>query len=101
MVYDYSHYAVNGLDMLETMKQITTRAVFVHIKDMQGTPDNFRFLLPGDGHIDYKAYVKALTGVGYRGPVVVEVSVHVFDLFGYDPLGAARQVWEKVSPAFV
>jgi sugar phosphate isomerase/epimerase len=101
LVYDYSHYAANGLDMSETMKQVAARAVFVHIKDVVGTPDNFKFVLPGDGHIDYKAYVKALTGVGYRGPVVVEVSVDVFDQPGYDPVTAATHVWEKVSPAFV
>jgi sugar phosphate isomerase/epimerase len=101
LVYDYSHYSVNGLDMVKTMQQIATKAVFVHIKDMRGTPDNYKFLLPGDGDIDYRAYVKALTAVGYRGPVVVEVSVHVFDEPGYDPLAAARHVWERVSPAFV
>jgi sugar phosphate isomerase/epimerase len=100
LVYDYSHYAANGLDMQKTMEQIASRAVFVHIKDVQGTPDNFKFLLPGDGHIDYKAYVNALTGVGYRGPVVVEVSVDVFDQPGYDPLAAAQHVWEKISGAF-
>ena len=101
LVYDFSHYSVNGLDMVDTMKQIASRAVFVHIKDMRGTPDNYRFLLPGDGNIDYRDYVTALAAVGYRGPVVVEVSVHVFDLPGYDPLAAAKHVWEKVSPAFV
>jgi len=100
LVYDYSHYAANGLDMQKTMDQVASHAVFVHIKDVQGTPDNFKFLLPGDGHIDYKAYVKALTAVGYRGPVVVEVSVDVFDQPGYDPVGAAKHVWEKISGAF-
>jgi sugar phosphate isomerase/epimerase len=100
LVYDYSHYQVNGLDMRKTMEQVASRAVFAHIKDSTGTGENFRFLLPGDGHVDYKAYVKALLGVGYRGPVLVEVSVDVFDQPNYDPLAAARHVWEKVSPAF-
>jgi sugar phosphate isomerase/epimerase len=100
LVYDYSHYEVNRLDMRKTMDQIASRAVFVHIKDSQGPPDNFKFLLPGDGRIDYKAYVKELTAVGYRGPVVVEVSVDVFDLPGYDPVAAAQRVWDRVSPAF-
>lgn len=100
LVYDFSHYAVHSLDMRKTMEQVATRSVFVHIKDEEGGPDNYRFLLPGDGHVDYFSYVKALTGVGYRGPVVVEVSVHVFDQPGYDPLAAARRVWERVSPAF-
>ena len=100
LVYDYSHYEVNRLDMRETMAQIATRSVFAHIKDSEGGPDDFRFLLPGDGRIDYKAYVEALTGVGYCGPVMVEVSVDVFDQPGYDPVAAAKRVWERVSPAF-
>ena len=100
LVYDYSHYLANGLDMKKTMEQVATRAIFVHIKDTEGRAPNHKFLLPGDGDIDYKAYVKALTGVGYRGPVVVEVSVDVFNLPGYDALAASKKVWEKVSPAF-
>ena len=100
MVYDYSHYAANQLDMRKTMEQVATRAVFVHIKDVEGVAPNHRFLLPGDGHIDYKAYLKTLREAGYRGPVVVEVSVDVFDQPGYDPVAAAEHVWKKVSPAF-
>jgi sugar phosphate isomerase/epimerase len=57
--------------------------------------------LPGDGDIDYKgSYVPTLKALGYRGPVVVEVSVDVFDQPGYDPVKAAEHVWAKVSPAF-
>jgi sugar phosphate isomerase/epimerase len=100
VVYDYSHFLANSLDMKTTMAQIIPRAVFVHIKDTQGRAPNHRFLLPGDGDIDYKQYVAALTAAGYRGPVVVEVSVDVFDQPGYDPVKAAQHVWDKVSPAF-
>ena len=100
VVYDYSHFLANSLDMKTTMAQMIPRAVFVHIKDTQGRAPNHRFLLPGDGDIDYKQYVAALTAAGYRGPVVVEVSVDVFDQPGYDPLKAAQHVWDKVSPAF-
>jgi tripartite-type tricarboxylate transporter receptor subunit TctC len=45
--------------------------------------------------------VPTLREVGYRGPVLVEVSVDVYDLPGYDPMAAVKHVWEKVSPAFV
>jgi len=100
LVYDYSHYAANGLDMKKTMEQIASRAVFAHIKDVEGPPESFKFLLPGDGHIDYRAYVAGMKAAGYRGPVVAEVSVDVFDLPGYDPVAAATRVWKNVSPAF-
>jgi len=82
------------------MEQIVPRAVFVHIKDTVGTAPNHRFVLPGDGPVDFKVYAKNLLEVGYRGPVVVEVSVDVFDTPGYDPVKAAEHVWEKVAPAF-
>jgi len=50
--------------------------------------------------VDFKAYAKNLIELGYRGPVVVEVSVDVFDQPGYYPVKAAEHVWERVSPAF-
>ena len=100
MVYDYSHYAAFGLDMRKTMEQVVPHAVFVHIKDTIGSAPNHHFVLPGDGPVDFKAYAKNLVALGYRGPVVVEVSVDVFDQPGYDPVKAAEHVWEKVSPAF-
>ena len=99
-VYDYSHFAAFGLDMRKTMEQIVSRTVFVHIKDTIGTAPNHRFVLPGDGPTDFKEYVRRLVELGYRGPVIVEVSVDVFDQPGYDPVKAAEHVWQKVSPAF-
>jgi sugar phosphate isomerase/epimerase len=99
-VYDYSHFAAFGLDMRNTMEQIVPRAVFVHIKDTLGSAPNHHFVLPGDGPVDFKPYVRNLVDLGYRGPVIVEVSVDVFDQPGYDPVKAAEHVWQKVSPAF-
>jgi len=100
LVYDFSHFAAYGLGMRKTMEQIVPRAVFVHIKDTVGMAPNHRFVLPGDGPVDFKAYVRNLVELHYRGPVVVEVSVDVFDQPGNDPVKAAEHVWERVSPAF-
>jgi sugar phosphate isomerase/epimerase len=82
------------------MEQVASRAVFVHIKDTIGVAPDHRFVLPGDGPTDFKAYVKALAASGYRGPVEVEVSVDVYDQPGYDPMAAVTHVWEKLSSAF-
>jgi len=100
MVYDYSHYSPFGLDMRQTMEQIVPHTVFVHIKDTIGKAPDHHFVLPGDGPVDFKVYAKNLAEVGYRGPVVVEVSVDVQDRPGYDPVKAAEHVWERVSGAF-
>ncbi len=99
-VYDFSHFAAFGLDMRTTMEQLVPRTVFVHIKDTIGTAPDHRFVLPGDGSVDFKPYIRNLVQLGYRGPVVVEVSVDVFDQPGYDPVKAAEHVWQRVSPAF-
>ncbi len=100
LVYDFSHFAAFGLDMRKTMDQIVPRSVFVHIKDTVGMAPDHRFVLPGDGPVDFKAYAGNLVELHYRGPVVVEVSVDVYDQPGYDPVKAAEHVWERVSPAF-
>jgi len=99
-VYDFSHFAAFGLDMRKTMEQIVPRAVFVHIKDTIGTAPNHHFVLPGDGPVDFKLYVRNLIELGYSGPVIVEVSVDVFDRPNYDPVKAAEHVWQKISSAF-
>jgi len=100
VVYDHSHYAAFGLDLQKTIAQVAPHAVFVHIKDTIGSAPTHRFVLPGDGPVDFKLYLKSLNAAGYRGPIVVEVSVDVYDQPGYDPVAAAQHVWDKVSPAF-
>ena len=100
LVYDYSHYQAFGLDMRKTMEQIVPYSAFVHIKDTVGSAPNHHFVLPGDGQVDFRAYMRNLVDLNYRGAVVVEVSVDVFDQPGYDPVKAAEHVWQRVSPAF-
>jgi sugar phosphate isomerase/epimerase len=100
LVYDYSHFEAFGLDMRKTMEQIVPHSVFVHIKDTVGSAPNHHFVLPGDGQVDFRAYMRNLMALDYRGAVVVEVSVDVFDQQGYDPVKAAEHVWQRVSPAF-
>jgi len=100
LVYDYSHFMPYGLGMRETMEQMIPRTAFIHIKDTIGKSPDHRFVLPGDGGVDYREFRKNLTDLGYTGDVSVEVSAHVFNQPGYDPVAAAEHVWEKVSPAF-
>jgi sugar phosphate isomerase/epimerase len=86
--------------MRKAMEQVVPRSVFVHIKDTIGPAPNHRFVLPGDGPVDFKSYAKNLIELGYRGPVLVEVSIDVFGHPGYDPVKAAEHVWQRVSAAF-
>jgi inosose dehydratase len=99
--YDYSHYKVQGLGLRETLQPLVRHTAFIHVKDSVGTPEKYRFLLPGDsGEIDYKEYARILAEAGYRGPVVVEVSVHVSGQPGYDAVAGAKHSFDNLAPFF-
>jgi sugar phosphate isomerase/epimerase len=99
-VFDYSHYQRQGLALKECVTPLIGETVFVHIKDNITTDGKTEFVLPGEGDIDYPAYLQLLKQHNYRGPVVVEVSAQVFNKPGYNPLLAAEKCYEKLRPAF-
>ncbi len=99
-VFDYSHYQRQGLVLKDCVPPLIGETVFVHIKDNVTIDGKTEFALPGDGDIDYPAYLQLLKQHGYRGPVVVEVSAQVFSKPGYNPLLAAEKCYEKLHPAF-
>ena len=94
-------YRLLGLGLRQTLQQVAGRTVFIHVKDSMGTAEKFQFLLPGDsGKIDYKEYAQILREIGYRGPVTVEVSVHVSNQPGYDGVAAAKHSFDNLAPFF-
>lgn len=97
--YDYSHFQLQDLPLGETMTLLLPRSVFVHVKDTQRADGKWRFLLPGEGAIDYTDYFRLLSKSDYRGDVVVEVSGQVFSQPGYDPEAAARKCYNHLAPA--
>ena len=98
--YDYSHFQLQKLDLETTLRAALPHIAMIHIKDSTGAPPTHRFLLPGEGTIDYTAYAALLNRLNYRGPIVVEVSAHVLAKPNYDPESAARQVAATVLPKF-
>ena len=101
VVYDYSHFSVEGLPLAGTLKELLPVSPFISVKDASGTPDKHEFLLPGDGKTDYIAYFKLLKEFGYHGFVSVEVSAMIFRKPGYEPVPTARLCYERLAPAFV
>jgi sugar phosphate isomerase/epimerase len=99
-VYDYGHFMAFGLDLATTIRQLGPHVGFIHIKDAVGMAPDHRFVLPGDGGVDYAVFLKTMAEVGYKGPIVVEVSTDVFSQPGYDPVGTAQRVWTRLSPVF-
>lgn len=99
-VYDFGHFMAFGLGLEETIRQVAPRCGFTHIKDTIGMAPDHRFVLPGDGGVDYPRFLKTMAEVGYQGPIVVEVSTDVFGQPGYDPVATAQRVWDRLSPIF-
>ena len=102
LVFDYSHFQRQQLNLKESLSTMLGETVFVHIKDNITTAGKTEFALPGDaGDVDYAEYLKLLRDGGYRGSVVVEVSGQVFGKPGYDPIAAAKRCYKNIQPAFV
>lgn len=99
-VYDYSHYALIGLDLAKTIDTIADRCVMVHVKDAKRVNGKPRFLLPGDGDVDYVRYLRLLVGAGFSGPVIVEVSGQIHGRPDYDPVAAAKRCYAHLDRAF-
>lgn len=102
LVYDYSHFQRQKLELKETLTTMIRETVFVHIKDNVTVDGKTEFALPGDAHdIDYIEYLTLLRNGGYRGAVVVEVSAQVSGKPGYDPIASAKRCYANIQPAFI
>jgi sugar phosphate isomerase/epimerase len=97
VAYDPSHFALGGLAPAESWAPLAARTRFVHLKDAAGTPASPRFLLPGEGAMDFRALFRAFVAAGYRGAVVVEVSSQIFNRPGYDPATNLGQAFASSS----
>jgi inosose dehydratase len=98
--YDYSHFQHRDMPMAETLKLLLPFTRFIHMKDTVIENGKARFVLPGDGGIDYPALLKQVKESGYRGCCCVEVSAQVQKQKDYDPVAAARRSYSNLIPAF-
>jgi sugar phosphate isomerase/epimerase len=95
--YDYSHFQLQGIDMESSMRTLLPKTRFIHVKDSVKTTSGFRFVLPGEGSIDYVTFFTLLKKFNYAGPVCVEVSGQVFSQPGYDPKSAAIKSYQALA----
>ncbi len=99
-IYDYGHFQLLGLDLLATLDTLLPRSSFITVKDSKFADGKAaRFLLPGDGTVDYGVYFSHLKRRGYRGWVLAEVSRQLQMAPGYDPLAASRRSYLSMSKA--
>jgi len=99
VAYDHAHYALGGIPFERSLPPLVSDTRFVHVKEAEGNPADYHFLLPGEGRTDFVALFKLLVASGYRGPVVAEVSSQIFTLPGYDPITAAEKCFAALAPA--
>jgi len=98
IVYDYSHFYVEGISLESSLRQLIAYAPFVVVKDSQGTPAKHAYLLPGDGHVDYLAYFRLLKELRYRGFVAVEISSMIHRKPDYRPVPTAELCYSRLGP---
>lgn len=98
--FDYSHFELVDIPLEQAVEQLIPWAAGVHIKDVSGREPDFRFLLPGEGHLDYAHYLSLLRQAGYDGYITIEISGQIFNAPGYDAVQAARFSYETAAGAF-
>ncbi len=100
LTYDFSHFQLNGFDLTKSLQTMVGDTVFIHVKDKTGDAKKFRFLLPGEGDIDYEKYFTLLKKNRYRGSVMVEVSSQIHKKPGYDAVKAAKTGYKNLAGYF-
>ena len=97
-IYDYGHFQLLDIDLEKSLDLLLPRSAFITVKDGTRVNGEPRFLLPGQGTIDYQRYCAKLKAMHWSGWVLVEVSRQLQTVPGYDPIGAARTSYAHLAP---
>ncbi len=101
MIYDYSHYAMRSLSIVETVKMAFPTTVQIVVKDVAKKGDQFEFALPGEANsFDHAEILTAFYIAGFRRNVCCEVSSQVFRRPGYDAATAAEACYDFMNRVF-
>ena len=78
---DVAHYFQGGGDPARAIEKYSDRLLFLHVKDVEPSPQNadakrpYRFVELGRGRVDLPAIFDALHKVNFRGWAIVELDV--------------------------
>jgi sugar phosphate isomerase/epimerase len=97
-IYDYGHFQLAALGIEESMDALLSRSAFLTLKDSKLENGKPRFLLPGDGNIDYTRYFRKVKEMRWQGWALVEVTRQLQTQAGYDPARAARRSYAHLAP---
>ena len=98
--FDISHFNVQGISIVESVRAMAPYTIHTHVKDERGRFPQHEFLIPGEGEFDYVAYLHEMRACGYDGYITAEISVMVQRRPDYDPLAAAEQTYRTLARAF-
>ena len=73
---DTGHNNATGADVPEQALILGPKLFTVHIQDNHGRPNEDEHLVPGDGSIDWFAFLDALDTIGFDSPRILEVAHH-------------------------
>lgn len=99
LTYDYSHYQAEGFELEPTLRAVIPHTGFIHMKDLVVGQKPAKYLLVGEGKIDYVKYFRLLDELNYRGPILVEVSAQIHRLPGYQPVPTAEKCHRFLTAA--
>ena len=99
LTYDYSHYQAEGFELEPTLRAVIPHTGFIHMKDLVVGVKPAKYLLVGEGKIDYVKYFRLLRELKYTGPILVEVSAQIHRLPDYQPIPTAEKCYAFLSRA--
>ena len=90
--FDPSHYVWQQMDYCKTIRDFKDRIFHIHFKDIKLYPDKLREcgvmaypldymspVLPGQGDVDWGAFIATLNEIRYDGDAVIEVEDKAFE----------------------
>lgn len=75
MMVDSYHMAANGEDLEADTAAALDVCAHVHVSDYQAPPAEPERPYPGDGQVDFAAYLRPIVASGFAGPIIFEGSI--------------------------
>jgi len=88
-VFDPFQAVEAGANPFMVLAAMGNRVVNVHISDYRQDDPTARHLLPGDGDLPWSALLRAISGSGYAGPLMIE-----------GPLGSDHEGMDRIQKMF-
>ena len=98
--FDISHSDTMGIPTRESVPMMVPYTVHTHVKDQRGRWPNHEFLTPGEGPFDYVEYLREMNKAGYKGFIMVEVSMMRQRKPDYEPFVHAAFAHRVLDYAF-